>query len=344
MSITNIKAIAAALALAAALSAFGVPRPAAAADITLTYAFFAPASTFPGKQMEHWAAEVEKRTGGKVEVQTFPGGTLLGAREMYDGVRRGVADIGLGAPAYDPGRFPLSAGYTLPLGLHSATQACLTYYDVIQEMKPKEFEGYKIITLFTNEPSSIQSRRPVRSMADLRGMKLRAVGSAVPVMEALGAAPVGMPMPSVPEAVQTGVIDGVVTGREVLHDFKLAENLHYVTDYRLGVVTFAAVMDQKRWERLPDDVKKVIDDLRREMAEWTGRYYEQTVKRAMEWSKKNHNLEVVPLAAGEAKAWDARLQPLVEEWEREASAEGLPAEKFLERVREIAEKHAREPR
>lgn len=338
MRFVNIKAIVAALAMALAMS--GLPRPGAAAEVTLTYAFFAPASTFPGKQMDHWAAELKKRTNGKVEVQTFPGGTLLGAREMYDGVRRGVADIGLGSPAYDPGRFPLSAGYTLPLGLESATQASLTYWDVIQEMEPKEFEGYKIIALFTNEPGYIQSRRPVRSLADLKGMKLRAVGSAVPVMEALGAAPVGMPMPSVPEAVQTGVIDGVVTGREVLHDFKLAENLGYVTDYRLGVVTFAAVMDQKRWERLPDDVKKVIDGLGREMALWTSRYFEQAVERALEWSKKNHGLEILSLAPGEAREWDQRLRPIVDQWEKEASAKGLPAGKFLERVRALAKKNA----
>ena len=108
-----------------ALAALGLSLAAAvpvhAAEITLNYAFFAPAGTFPGKQMAHWAEEMKKRTNGKVEVKTFPGGTLLGAREMYDGVTKGVADIGLGSPSYDPGRFPLTAGISMPVNFPNAT-------------------------------------------------------------------------------------------------------------------------------------------------------------------------------------------------------------------------------
>ena len=87
--------------IAAALAAgiLGLPQAASAAEITLTYAFFAPAKTFPAVQMTHWAQQLAKRTNGKVEVKTFPGGTLLGAKDMYDGVSKGVADIGLGARA-----------------------------------------------------------------------------------------------------------------------------------------------------------------------------------------------------------------------------------------------------
>ena len=87
-------------------------------SITLTYAFFAPGRTFPGKQMEHWASELEARTGGQVEVQTFPGGTLLPAREMYDGVLRGVADIGLGGLSFTAARPPAELGERLRLSIH----------------------------------------------------------------------------------------------------------------------------------------------------------------------------------------------------------------------------------
>src|SRR5690606_23210556 len=96
--------------MAAAALTWAAPQPAQAQQLTLTYAFFAPAGTFPGRQMAHWAEQLNKRTNGQVTVRTFPGGTLLGAREMYDGVSKGVADIGLGAPSYDPGRFPLTSG------------------------------------------------------------------------------------------------------------------------------------------------------------------------------------------------------------------------------------------
>jgi TRAP-type C4-dicarboxylate transport system substrate-binding protein len=317
--------------------------PTRAADITLTYAFFAPAGTFPGRQMAHWAEQLNKRTNGKVQVRTFPGGTLLSARDMYDGVAKGVADIGLGAPSYDPGRFPLTSGMSLPLGFENATVASRTLWAVTQEFQPKEFENFKLIAMFTTEPGYIQSRRPVRSAADLAGMKLRAAGTGVPVLAALGAAPVGMPMPEVPQSVQTGVIDGTMTSREVLQDFKLAETLKFVTDYPTVVVTFAAVMDRKRWDKLPDDVKKVIDTLADEMPVWTGRYHDQqNVGAALEWAKKQHNLEVLSLAPAERTAWDAKLAPMVSQWVTEMKGKGIPAERYIQRVRELRDQFAKQ--
>ena len=325
--------------LAATLPVLAAPNGANAADINLRYAFFAPARTFPGVQMEHWASEVAKRTGGKVSVQTFPGGTLLGAREMYDGVTKGVADIGLGSPSYDPGRFPLTAGVSLPVGFPDATVASRTLWALTQEFKPKEYEEFKVIAMFTTEPGYIMSRRPVSSLADLKDMKLRAAGTGVPVLKALGAAPVGMPMPEVPQAVQTGVIDGTMTSREVLKDFKLAESLKFVTDYPTVVVTFAAVMDAKRWAKLPAQVQKVIEALGPEMALWTGHYHDrENVAAALAWAKKEQGLKIVSLAAGERAQWDARLKPLAEQWVQETSAKGLPAEKYLARLRALRDR------
>jgi TRAP-type C4-dicarboxylate transport system substrate-binding protein len=319
--------------------------PAQAKDdpIKLTYAFFAPAGTFPGKQMAHWAEQIEKRTEGQVKVQTFPGGTLLGAREMYDGVLSGVADIGLGAPSYDPGRFPLTSGLALPVKFPNATVASLTLLDLTMEFKPAEFEKFKIITMFTTEPGYIQSRKPANNLAELKGMKLRAAGTGVPVLEALGAAPVGMPMPQVPESVQTGVIDGTMTSREVLKDFKLAEMLKNVTDYPTVVVTFAAVMDKKKWDALPEKVKKVIDELSREMAVWTGQYHDkQNVGDALAWAQKDYNLQIHKLSAEETAKWDALLAPMVADWVKQMQPKGFPAEKFVERMKQLRDKYAKE--
>jgi len=333
-----------ALIFALALGSFSTSSRADAKDkISLTYAFFAPAGTFPGKQMAQWAEEIEKRTGGQVQVKTFPGGTLLGARDMYDGVMSGVADIGLGSPSYDPGRFPLTSGVALPVKFPNATVASLALLDIMAEFKPAEYEQFKIITMFTTEPGYIQSRNPVESLEDLKGMKLRAAGTGVPVLKALGAAPVGMPMPQVPESVQTGVIDGTMTSREVLKDFKLAEMLHHVLDYPTVVVTFAAVMDRKKWDSLPDNVKQVIDQLAREMTIWTGQYHDkQNVGEALAWSKKEHDLQVHTLSAAEAAKWDELLAPMVADWQKEMAAKGLPAEKFIERLKQLRDKYAQQ--
>ena len=328
--------------LVAGLLLLANPLPLWAAEINLTYAFFAPAGTFPGKQMAHWADELTKRTNGKVAVKTFPAGTLLGAREMYDGVTKGVADIGLGSPSYDPGRFPLTSGVSLPMGFTNATVASRTLWELTKEFRPKEYEDFKLIAMFTTEPGFIQTKTAVRNAADLNGMKLRAAGTGVPVLKALGAAPIGMPMPEVPQSVQTGVINGTMTSREVLQDFKLAESLKFVTDYPTVVVTFAAVMDRKRWDKLPADVQKVIDQLAAEMPAWTGQYHDnENVGAAMRWAAKEHKLQVVSLAADERAKWDAKLKPMEEQWVAEMSAKGLPAARYLARLRQLRDQFAK---
>jgi len=147
----------------------------------------------------------------------------------------------------------------------------------------------------------------------------------------------------VPQAVQTGVIDGTMTSREVLQDFKLAETLKYVTDYPTVVVSFAAVMDRRKFDALPADVKKVIDDLGPEMALWTGNYHDnKNVGAALEWAKKEHKLQIVALSKDERAAWDAKLQPMNAAWVKEAAAKGLPAEKYLARLRELRDQYMKQ--
>ena len=171
--------------------------PAIPADavIKLTYANFPPAATFPCVQMEHWAKEVEKRTGGKVKVQTFPGGTLLAAKNILDGVISGLADIGNFAMSYQPGRFPVSEVVDLPLGFTSAKVASLTLYDLVEKYQPKEFEKVKILTLFTCPPADFMTSKPVRTLKDLKGMELRVSGTGADVVKNLGGIPIATPRP-----------------------------------------------------------------------------------------------------------------------------------------------------
>ena len=116
-----------------------LPVSSMAAPITLNYANFPPAPTFPCVQMERWKKEVEKRTGGRVAIKTFPGGTLLGAKNMMDGVIAGQADIGCLCMAYQPGRFLVTNAIALPVGFPNATVASLALWDLYKKYKPKAF-------------------------------------------------------------------------------------------------------------------------------------------------------------------------------------------------------------
>ena len=136
-----------------------------AADISLSYANFPPAKTFPCVQMERWKQEVEKRTAGKVLVQTYPGSTLLGAKNTLRGVMQGQADIGCVSLAYHPGVFPLFVPYlSFPLVSPTSTSASLALWDLYTKYQPKEFKRFKVLTMFTSAPSNIMTKVPVRKL------------------------------------------------------------------------------------------------------------------------------------------------------------------------------------
>jgi len=314
--------------------------PASAGSTTLSYANFPPASTFPCVQMERWKEEVEKRTEGAVRINTFPGGTLLGAKNMFDGVVAGQADIGCFAMSYHPGRFPVVEAIDLPLGWPNATVASLSLLDLYEKYRPESFEKVKVLTMFTCPPANIMSIDPVRTLEDLKGMEIRAAGTGVKVFELLGASPIGMPQSDVPDALHKKVIKGMASSLEVMKDFNYAEYCRYITMTNLQVVTFAVVMNLDRWEALPADVKKVLDGLRREQAEWTGRYVDEHVDEAVEWSKEKYDVEVIEFGPGEKAEMKKRLGPLVDGYIQRAGSK-VPAAAIIDDVMMLMERHAK---
>lgn len=308
--------------------------------VTLSFAYFAAADGWPGPVMDEWAKRVEEQTNGQVTVETYPGGTLLNRDDMFDGVLKGVADIGMASIA-DVGRFPLQAGIGLPVQLGTSTVASKVTYDLVSEFKPAELDEFKVITVFASGPAQLQTKQPIKSTGDLAGAEIRATGGGVKVLEKLGATPVGMSIAEVPEALQTGVIDGYMTSLTVLEDFKLAEMVKYVTNYQAEALTFAVLMDKDRWAELPPNVQKVIDGLGQEMAVWAGEQFDKQAEHALKWAKDEHGVEVVELSAAEKAKWDATVEPLVGTWVSEAKAKGLPAQEFLDRLYELRDQYSK---
>jgi TRAP-type C4-dicarboxylate transport system substrate-binding protein len=312
---------------------------ATAGPVKLSYANFPPAPTFPCVQMERWKAEVEKRTGGKVAINTFPGGTLLDAKNMMDGVIAGTADIGCLCMAYQPGRFIVTNATALPLGFPNAKVASLTLYDLWEKYKPDEFSKVKVLTMFTCAPANIYAKVPVKNLDDLQGLQLRASGGVAQVLKVLGATPVGMPQSETPEALQKGVVKGAASSLETLKDFKYAELCRYVTIMNGPIYPFAVVMNWDSWNKLPKDVQKVMDDLAVEQSEWTGVYMDNHVEDSVAWSKENYNIEITELSATEKAKWDARLAPIMQQWIDDAKAKGLPAEQIIADMKAFAKKY-----
>ncbi len=323
------------LAVLAALA----PAPAKAAAATLTYANFPPASTFPCVQMERWVKEVEKRTAGQVKINTFPGGTLLPAKNIFDGVIAGTADIGNFAMSYQPGRFPVSEAVDLPLGFPNARVASLVLVDLLEKYKAKEFEKVKILTMFTCPPADFMTSKPVRTLKDLKGMELRVSGTGVDVVKNLGGIPIAMPQSETPEAIQKGIVKGIVSSLEVLKDMNYAAYCPFATDMNLFVVSFAVVMNRDKWNALPEAVKKTMDDLRVEQAEWTGKYVDDHVADALAWSKQKYNHQVIQLSAAEKAEIKKLVKPMVDDYIKRVSAQGLPGSEILADIDRIRKKY-----
>lgn len=310
-----------------------------AASITLKYANFPPASTFPCVQMERWAKEVEKRTGGKVKVQTFPGGTLLPAKNIVDGVVSGMADIGNFAMSYQPGRFPVSEAIDLPVGFKNARAASMALFDLVEKYQPKEFAKVKVITVFTCPPADFMTRMPVRSLKELKGMELRTSGTGTDVLKRIGAIPIGMPQSEAPEAIQKGIVKGNVSSMEILKDFNFSAYLPYATEANLFVVSFAVVMNKDRWNSLPDDVKKVIDGLAREQAEWTGAYVDNHVKESLEWSQKKYGHQVIRLSAADQNEITRLTKPMIDDYVKRATSQGLAGAQIMKDIYALKHKY-----
>lgn len=333
-----------ALTACAATPTGGDSAKDAAPEITLRYAFFAPASSFPGVQMEEWAKQISERTDGRVAVELFAGGTLLGSGDIFDGVSEGVVDIGLDATSYDMARYPLSSVVSVPIDFPNAEVASKTFLTLLEEYQPAELDGYEIVTAFTSEPAYIQTSTSVSSRADLSGLRLRAPGSAGPLLSALGASTVGMPLPDVAQALQTKVVDGYMASREVLKDFSLAEQVGFVADYPMGVSgAFVAVMDKKAYDALPQDVQDIISDLRGEMSQFAAAYHDDTnVQGALDWATSTHGLKIVPLADGEKAAWDKIADGIVKDWLVENKDQPFDAQKVLDRTLELRDQYSAE--
>ncbi|MGM0646463.1 MAG: TRAP transporter substrate-binding protein [Thermodesulfobacteriota bacterium] len=317
------------LAVAVTLAA----SPAAFAATTFTYANFPPAQTFPCVQMERWATEVEKRTEGEITVNTFPGGTLLGAKQMWRGVQNGQADIGCLSLAYQPGLFPMMSVMELPLGFTSAQTASTLMWDVFTTYEPKAFDKVKVLTMFTSAPSNIMSKKALPDLESLQNVELRASGTASRILEALGATPVSMPMPDTPQALQKGVVQGLFSSLEVLKDLNFATYCDHVTRTELQVYPFAVIMNASAWEGLSAKNKKILNELASEQAAWTGKYMDEHVQKAVDWAQETHGLTLHSFSEADRAAVQPKLDTLVNEWAEEAEANDIPAQAILEDLR-----------
>jgi len=247
---------------AAALVFAGLVTSAQAAELKFA-SFVPPQHTLTPSLIDVLDAGVKKDTGGALSVRNYPGGKLgAGPVEQYIRAVQGAADISWGLQGYTSSQFPKTMIVELP----GSVPAGMSGYDMIWNAFDKhlasEYPGTKPLALWVSEPNIIITKdRKIATPGDMKGLKIRVAGAvAADVVSALGATPVQMPIPQVYNALQTGLIDGIITGASAVSDFKLHEVANsYTVGAPLGRISFFAVMNKAKYDGLPADQKKAID-------------------------------------------------------------------------------------
>ncbi len=315
---------------------------ASAKTIELTYANFFPPKHFNGELGAAWAEEIGKRTGGKVKITYFPGGALLKGDEIYSGVLDGIADIGMSCFAYTRGRFPAMEALDLPIGYTSGNAATMIANEFYAQFKPKELDGVKMLYAHAHGPGLLHSKKPAKTLEDLKGMKIRATGFSAKVAASLGAAAVGMPQGGTYEALQKGVVEGTFGPIEVLKGWKQAEVIKYTTEcYSIGYTTAMFVaMNKDKWASLPPDIQKVFEEV---SAEWIPKHaegWDAADNEGREFTLSLGN-EIIPLSDAESDRWAKAVSPVVDEYAEAAKGKGLPGSEYVEFIRKRIEAHSK---
>ena len=326
------------------------PVPASAAPITLKFAHQnPPKGRTTVKVLDAFIKQMEAATRGKVKIVSYPAQSLIRAKEMITGIENGIADIGWTILGYYSGRFPLTTVTALPfITLNNAEKNSALLqelYDTMPEIQ-REYRSIKVLFLHATDAMHLfTTKKPVRNMGDLKGLKVRVMGAyTIKAAKLLGLSPLFMPMPGVYEAGEKGVLDGAITSWAGAATFNIHEVYPYYTDADLWSGSFIFFMNKDKWNSLPEDVKKAIDNIGgMKAAKWAGNagfgpdVKEDIFKKAKKGNKK---LERCVLSAGELEKWKKIAgEPIWDIWVKEMKKKGLPGQKVLDKALGLMKKY-----
>jgi len=330
------------LLIAAAFLLTAGPCELQAATTQLTYSVFFPATHGQAKAGEAWAREIEKRTNGQVKISVLAGGTLTPADQCFDGVVKGISDLGMSCFAYTRGRFPIMEVLDLPMGYPNGRTATRVANEFFKKFMPKELEGVKLLYIHAHGPGLLHTLKPVTTLEQLKGMKIRSTGLSAKVVEVLGGVPVAMPQGQTYEALQKGVVEGTFTPIETLKGWKQAEVVKSTTDCdAIGYTTaMFVVMNLKKWNALPADVRKTMEEVSAQWIDIHGKAWDQLDEEGRAYSLSLGN-KIVTLSADENARWKKAARPVIDGYIKEVSAKGLPAQKAVKEVEDLIKQYGK---
>lgn len=331
---------------AAAIAAMGATS-AMAQEVTLKLHQFLPAqANVPKLILDVWADNVEEASGGRIKIDRYPSMQLGGKPpELMDQAIDGVADIVWTVVGYTPGRYPSTEVFELPFMMTDARAVSRAYWEMFEKhMKDTEFKDVHILGTWVHGPGMIHTADPVETPDDLRGMKIRGGSRSVnSLLTELGATPVGMPVPAVPEGLSKGVIDGTTIPWEVTAALKVPELVQNHTEFTgkaLYTLTFVLAMNKAKYESLPADLQKVIDDNSGlEFSVFAGGTQADADGPSREMALDLGN-NVITLDAEQTAVWRERSQPIYDQWLADMKEKGIDGQALLDEATMLIEKYS----
>ena len=322
----------------AALTAGG----ALAQEVTLRlHQFLPPQANVPRLVLDVWADNVERESGGRIEIERYASMALGGTpNELMDQVIDGIADLAWTVNGFTPGRFPRSEVFELPFFVQDARAASAAYWQMYQEhMADTDYADVHLIGTWVHGPGVIHSNRPVETIADMQGLKLRTPSRMVgQLLQILGAEPIGLPVTAIPESLSRGVIDGAVIPWEVTASLRVPELVNNHTEFDNAypyTVTFTLVMNRDVYEGLPDDLRAVIDhNSGLEFSVFAGGTQADSDIPARQLAVDHGNNIITIPEAGVAE-WRAAAQPIYDSWLADMQSQGIDGQALIDEARAL---------
>lgn len=303
--------------------------------VALSYSIFFPPTHVQCITATNWASEIEKRSGGRVKITVYPAGSLTKADMCYEGVVKGVSDIGMSCFAYTRGRFPFLEGLDLPLGYPDGATATRLANEMIAKYAPDELKDVHVLYVHAHGPAVLASKKPLRSLADVKGLKVRATGLSSKIVEALGGTPVAMSQPETYEALQKGVVDATLCPIETLKGWKQGEVVQYIVPSPATSYTTVmfVVMNKEKWEKLSPDFQKIFTEISRDYVAKHGAAWDEADKEGKAFVAELRR-EFIDLPADEKQRWQAAVAPILDDYIKKAKEKGLPGDALVRGLQE----------
>jgi TRAP-type C4-dicarboxylate transport system substrate-binding protein len=320
---------------------------AMAQEVTLRlHQFLPPPAPVPAQILKPWGEMVKEASGGRIEIQHFDA-MALGGRppELMDQARDGVVDLSMTVVGYTPGRFPRTEVFELPFMMTNPVATAAAFWEMVEtDFQSNEYKDVKVLGAWVHGPGLIHTKDGVNSLEDMKGLTLRGPTRIInDLLGELGAEPVGMPLPAIPEAISKGVVKGTVIPWEVTTAIRLSELVGNHTAFSgeeaLYTAAIVLVMNKDKYDALPDDLKAILDA---ESGAKLSTFATQVMWDMDAPAKKiaeDAGNTVVTLDDAEVARWKEAAQPVIARWVSDMNDKGIDGEALIEQARALIKKH-----